>query len=278
MFFILLGFTVAGLAAVLWLLKNEPGLDAQIEAEGGPVPIDLLAEKTVLTDKALPGERFTKQIPERPAPAETKSDFQKIALQLEGIRKPEPGIAGREVLPLNVGIPTAKYVQPQTLSSSEQASIAKEVEMMSELAELREKYERLDQIFAERSRELETTKEALENEVRNRKDFNKVKDLLEKELHDSKDKNRMIHVKCVAAETEAEGYKKRIAQLEEKVARLEKNILEKEQEAEGAAAQPPSDADSVVGEAQVLLAKSDEGLGTLKLRPDPTAENSPTVS
>jgi len=117
-----------------------------------------------------------------------------------------------------------------TLSNEEEKKIEKEVEITAELSELKEKYDKLDALFNEKSTELENTKNSLDHELENRKDFNKVKDLLEKEMKDSKDKTRNIEVELNNALSESDRNKKRGDQLEEKTTQLEKNLLQKEDE------------------------------------------------
>lgn len=103
-------------------------------------------------------------------------------------------------------------------------------ELEKKHSELIEKYQKLDALFQEKSQDLEKSEKALSNEVKHRKDFNKVKDLLEKELKDSKDKCRELEVQLTAAQTEGNSYLKRVNQLEENIKTLEKNILAKEEE------------------------------------------------
>jgi hypothetical protein len=90
--------------------------------------------------------------------------------------------------------------------------------------DLSEKYKRLEALFEEKSRELEKKETALENEIKNRKDFNKVKDALEKELKDRKDHIHKLDLELTEHKTEIEGHKKRAPQLEEKIKKLEDNL------------------------------------------------------
>ena len=71
---------------------------------------------------------------------------------------------------------------PQIPSEKEEAKPPVVVE------EWKEKYDRLQNLFQEKSAELEKTQSQLESEISHRKDFNKIKDILEKELADTKDK------------------------------------------------------------------------------------------
>ncbi|MBN1870067.1 MAG: hypothetical protein JW847_05790 [Candidatus Omnitrophica bacterium] len=110
--------------------------------------------------------------------------------------------------------------------------------LSSQSAELQEKYEKLDALFKEKSADLEKTKASLDNEVKNRKDFNKVKDLLEKEIKDLRDRSHHVQLESENAKSEMEKHKKRVSQLEEKIAQLEKSLLEKERKIHDLAKQP----------------------------------------
>lgn len=121
--------------------------------------------------------------------------------------------------------PKADLVAPQvTLSAAEEKKIEQEIDLAARIEEWKEKYERLDKLFNEKSAALTKSEEFLQNELSNRKEFNKLKDMLEKELREAKDKARNVQVELSVAKTEAEGSKKRIAQLEEKIIKMEKAI------------------------------------------------------
>jgi len=100
--------------------------------------------------------------------------------------------------------------------------------LTADLSDLKVKYDKLENMFNEKSVEFEKTKESLDSELKNRKDFNKVKDILEKELKDSKDKARSTQAHLSEAQSEADSHKKRTEQLDEKAANLEKDLLKKE--------------------------------------------------
>lgn len=116
------------------------------------------------------------------------------------------------------------------LSAGEEKKIEREIELMAQLDEMKEQNKNLDTLFKEKSSILEKTEELLESELRNRKEFNKLKDILEKELKESKDKSRELHVELSAVRAESEGYQRRVGLLEEKVAGLEKQIIQKDDE------------------------------------------------
>ena len=90
--------------------------------------------------------------------------------------------------------------------------------------ELREKYDKLQALFEEKSAELENTKKQIQNETQNRKEFEKIKSLLESELNNTKEKTRNIQVKLNSLNAENESYKTQIVHLEEKNSLLERNI------------------------------------------------------
>ncbi len=93
---------------------------------------------------------------------------------------------------------------------------------------LKNKYERLEGLFEEKSTELDKKETVLANELKIRKDFNKVKDILEKELKDTKDKVHKFHLELTAAKGEIENQKNRVLQLEEKINGKNKDITERE--------------------------------------------------
>lgn len=125
-------------------------------------------------------------------------------------------------------IPPEAPEEKTTISKEEEENIGKEIELAGELSELKEKYDKLETLFSEKSTEHEKTKQSLNYELENRKEFNKVKDLLEKELRDSKDKTRSAQGELNNVQTENENQKKRSAELEEKSNKLEKDLLQKD--------------------------------------------------
>jgi hypothetical protein len=96
--------------------------------------------------------------------------------------------------------------------------------------ELPAKYLKLEQILQEKTEELEKKEKALANELKTRKEFNKVKDILEKELKDIRDKNHQLQLELGASQAEVENYKKHIIQLEDKIKTKEQEIKQKEGE------------------------------------------------
>jgi len=104
-------------------------------------------------------------------------------------------------------------------------------ELRTKIKEIAEKYEKLNNLFKEKSIELDKTRSDLAVELRNRKEFNKVKDILEKELKDSREKSRLSQNEVTAATTETQSHLKRVTQLEERIKKLEKEIRENEDKA-----------------------------------------------
>jgi len=139
---------------------------------------------------------------------------------------PETGTASMKTVSDS---PTINETQ---LSETEETSLMQEVELSTEIKDLKENHDKLDQLLKEKSEELNKAQNSLDSELKNRKDFNKVKDLLEKELADTKDSVRKARVELGDSESENESNKKRINQLEDKVTKLEKDILQKENEAD----------------------------------------------
>ncbi len=125
-----------------------------------------------------------------------------------------------------------KTPQPKTLSKQEEINIEEQIRLSTELSEVKEKHLKLEQLFKEKSEELDRIQRSLDNELRNRKDFNKVKDILEKESKETKDRLKEIQGELINSRTENDGYKKRIQQFEDKATKLEKEIIAKENEIE----------------------------------------------
>ncbi len=117
-----------------------------------------------------------------------------------------------------------------SVSKEMEEKIEKEIHLTTQLDELKEKFERTEKLFTEKSKELEKSQVLLDSELKNKREFNKVKDLLEKELADTRDRIRKVQVEFTSTKTESESYKKRINQLEEKVTKLEKELLKKDDE------------------------------------------------
>ena len=148
------------------------------------------------------------------------------------------------------------------LSSPNEKELEKQIESSLALDELKEKYDRTEKILKERNEELKKIQEALTNESRNRKDFNKIKDLLDKEISDTKDSLRKVSVELSAAKAENEIYKNRINQLEQKITKLEKIIIEKDEKideltksAQGSSA--PSTSMDVIPSQETLTEKNE---------------------
>ncbi len=140
------------------------------------------------------------------------------------------GATGTEAM--KIPSPNDSLAKTGVLSVDEEKKIEKEINSSLELSDLKLKFHRTDKLLKERTDEVEDLKQNLDNEIKNRKEFNKVKDLLEKELAETKDKSRKAHNELMSTQAESESQKKRIAQFEDKVKALEKQIYDKEKEIE----------------------------------------------
>ena len=127
-------------------------------------------------------------------------------------------------------IPDQASATANKLSHLEEKSIEEEVITTTELAELKQRYEKLNVMFQEKSTEFDKIQQLYNYEVGHRKDFNKVKDILEKELKEVKDRAKNIQAELNKSKNENENYQKRIAQLDDKIIKLGKAVLAKEQE------------------------------------------------
>ena len=160
--------------------------------------------------------------------------------QPEENQKPSPYIDKAQTGTASMKTNSSPASTGEELSQKDKEKIEQEIQTSEELNELKERYEKLDTMFNEKSSELTKTKDSLEVELKNKKEFNKVKDILEKELKDSKDKTREVEINLTNAQTENQNQKERAERLEEKSSRLEKNILEKEDELKGFTTQTPA--------------------------------------
>lgn len=248
-FFTLVGVSFAGILVVFWLLRNEnkPSL-RNFGAPSSPV--------TPLTERpSLFAGRFVK--PVKPAKKTTAGDPLPTVKSSTPPRARKPSLlAGlvakfkkeKKETTVTVPLPSVtdfverSFVVYQdkseadpaasqvVLSAAEEKKIEQEIDLAAQIQEWKEKYERLDNLFNEKSAALEKSEESLNTELNTRKEFNKLKDILEKELREAKDKARNIQGELNAARTEAEGSRKRIAQLEDKAEKMEKVILERDDE------------------------------------------------
>ena len=213
-FFILAGVSVVGILGVFWLLKNEDKPSLRDLAPPTPLPVSPAKKSSLLTGIFAKSKKEKKpsrenMVAEIPSPSVTDLNE----------KSTEPAPKKREV-----------FSQEAKLPADEEKKIEQEISFSAQVEEWKEKYERLDKFFSEKSMALEKCEESLKGELNNRKEFNKVKDILEKELKEAKDKTRGIQAEWNAAKAEAEGHKKRINQLEEKVAKAEKAVLGKDDE------------------------------------------------
>lgn len=247
LFYALVGCSVVGIAAVFWLLKKDvdsttkalPNLNSEGTTETdeivAPPPLNkaALSPLSVLLEKFPFILKFLKKEPKQnkePRAILTGLPEEENKLTIKGhpissMHEPSAGTAS-----IIAGSSGRKEHEIPTLSMEEEKKIEAEIGLTSQLNELKEKYDLLDRLFKEKSSALEKAEESLQNELKNRKEFNKVKDILEKELKDTKDKARNVQAEMSAFQTEAENYQKRINQLEEKVTKLEKIVITKEDE------------------------------------------------
>ncbi|MBZ0167430.1 MAG: hypothetical protein K8I00_11545, partial [Candidatus Omnitrophica bacterium] len=101
-----------------------------------------------------------------------------------------------------------------------------------QLEELKQKYERLEKLFQEKSSQFAQAENQLEGELKNREDFFKLKTILESEIHDVKDRARDLQNTLKNAQMETEQQKVQAQQLRDKVHTLEDEIQQKNTELE----------------------------------------------
>ncbi len=232
--YFLVGISVVGVAAVFWLIKNEqnaegvplkdlePSVDPAVIPASKPMSLLNLLNKFSFGKKT--GETPESEILQHPdsfplgnlfAKEQKKEEF-----QVQGV---VPLVEAESSLSKGIG-------EELKLSVVEEKKIDHEIELMAQLDEIKEQNKNLDRLFKEKSAALEKAEASLENELRNRKEFNKVKDILEKELKESKDRSRELQMELGSAKAESDNYQKRVNELAEKVAELERQVIQRNDE------------------------------------------------
>lgn len=107
-------------------------------------------------------------------------------------------------------------------------SMERELEASSQLEALKAKYKKLDEMFQEKSEELQKADNTLMNEMKNRQDFDKLKELLEGELRDVKGRARELQQSLRDARMETEFQKNQAVELKEQISQLEVNLDKKD--------------------------------------------------
>ncbi len=133
------------------------------------------------------------------------------------------------VTPLSESIETEE-IDEQALEIQQEESVEKELESSLQLAELKEKYGRLDNLFKEKSSKLEKAQAALDNELKNGKDFNKVKDIIEKEVKEVKNRVKDAQNELHSVKEEKKSSEQKIVQLENKIKELEDSLAKAQEE------------------------------------------------
>jgi len=231
-----MGLSAIGIGIVFWLLKmdseesqNDSVPENALENTQTPVesPEKLTSESKFTSQKEIQVETKTPNLREFYGNEKIETD--------EAIQNKDGDKASDQQILTDTASITTSPAQPsevsnekKSLSPNEEENIEREIELSAELIELKEKYDKLESMFDEKSTEYEKAKESLDNELGNRKEFNKVKDVLEKELKESKDRTRSAQGELKNTQTENENQKKRTEQLEEKTGQLEKDLLKKE--------------------------------------------------
>ena len=87
-------------------------------------------------------------------------------------------------------------------SPTEMVETTISLEKIAAVQEWQNKYQKLEQLFQEKSTESENIEKALVTEVKNRKEFEKVRELLERRILDLKEKNHELHTELVRLKSE----------------------------------------------------------------------------
>ena len=238
-FFALVGISVAGVLFVFFLLQREKqNAGVALQDFGSkpslPLPLPDVSKKPGLFGgfvfaRLIPGKKIPQN---RELRQETSLPSLKHFLEEQNRQNPSVRTAVAAAGPAGGGSKSSSVSGPQ-LTAAEEKRIEQEIDFAARLEEWKEKCERLDKLLQEKSAAFVKNEELLAVEVNNRKEVNKLKDMLEKELKDAREKARVIQVELNASRVEAESYKKRVNQLEEKITKMEKALLAKDDDIAG---------------------------------------------
>lgn len=218
LFYLLLCLMVLGLGAIAFVItmeKKNASLDDSMTADNKPKT----APHEILNRLGLENSGS----PKTPTKSDTLPEMFK---RISTTKEPPPPSLLEDPLKSSVGIPKAVPIPIDTKTESELS--LKYDELLTQHQELQEKLTKLEAMFAEKSSGLEKAEKTLTNELKNQKEFHKVKDILEKELKEAKDKIKDLQGNVATAQTETQTHINRITQLEEKVKKLEVEILTSE--------------------------------------------------
>ncbi len=198
-----------GLVVVAWLVHSEQ--KKQLTQKGG-------------SEKKEQGDLLSRLGLENPAlRSETPDSF--LDIKQNNIQQLQPE---------QLSIPENPAKDSNSISEKSQVALGPHPSNLSIISSSQEdlniKYTHLEQLFQEKSLELEKVLKSLSIENKTHKEFNKVKDILEKEIKDKKDQNRQLQMELLNSQTEAQTFLKRVNQLEEKIKTLENEIKDKEAE------------------------------------------------
>ncbi len=103
-----------------------------------------------------------------------------------------------------------------------------QVDEQNEQIDWQTKYQKLEILCFEKNTMLEKFEKALENEIKNRQEFNVLKDILEAQLEKNKEKSRQLQAELISLRNENEEYQSKIVQFENQILPKQKIIQEQE--------------------------------------------------
>ena len=166
--------------------------------------------------------------PERPDTGVTPT-LANINLDLPP-KKEEAPATGTASLRIDAPNPQKTSLLPTNKNISSEAALSiKHDELQTQYNGLQAKLDKMEVLLTEKNATLEKSEKALANELKNRKEFNKIKDILERELRETKDNGKQLQINTNSAQMESESLRNRIRQLEEKVKETEKEVFMKEE-------------------------------------------------
>jgi len=196
-FLSLIILSAAGIGFVLWTLKNTP-------EEEKAIPINSPTQPLKSPDKET----------EEDGSQEINSLLNKFNFNFKNKKKK----ISLENDPLPTGTASLKTIP------AEDSSIPLDQDI------IKENFDQLEKLLKEKNTALENSEQALNNELKNRQEFEKIKILLETELFDTRQKAKKVQEELTSTSQESQQYKEKLVLLKEKADELEQKLTEKEKD------------------------------------------------
>jgi chromosome segregation ATPase len=213
---ILMSIIVSGLAIVWWLIRRESKKNNGVVRKIEPEELTKEDFMQILEKKGAATKNEQEQI--------NPTNISSIISTQTNLVDPSIPLASRI---RTGGTASLKTTTPDAVSPTPKPeNKIQNDEATQQLEDLKNKYERLDKLLKEKDSELKKVSDNLENELKNRKEFDKVKELLENEITANKEKARQTL-------KDLETQQQYTRALEEKINAKENDIKNKDEQIKG---------------------------------------------